>query len=47
LKALVFKRYSKPDQIVIADIPRPAFQPDEILDQVHAVGLNPVRLSFF
>ena len=42
MKALVFKRYGKPDQIMFADIPRPALQPDEILVQVHAAGLNPI-----
>ena len=42
MKALIFKRYGKPDQITFADIPRPALQPDEILVQVHAAGLNPI-----
>ena len=42
MKALIFKRYGKPDQIAFADIPRPALQPDEILVQVHAAGLNPI-----
>ena len=42
MKALVFKRYGKPDQITFADIPRPTPKPDEILVQVHAAGLNPV-----
>ena len=40
VKALVFKRYGKSDQITFADIPRPALQPDEILVQVHASGLT-------
>ena len=42
MKALVFKRYGGPDQIVFADIPRPVPKPDEILVQVHAAGLNPI-----
>jgi len=42
MKALVFKKYGKADQIVFADLPRPALQPDEILVQVHAAGLNPI-----
>ncbi|MBR0969872.1 MULTISPECIES: NADP-dependent oxidoreductase [Bradyrhizobium] len=42
MKALVFKRYGKPDQVALADIPRPAPAPNEILVQVHAAGLNPV-----
>ena len=42
MKALIFKRYGKPDQITFADIPRPTPKPDEILVQVHAAGLNPI-----
>ena len=42
MKALIFKKYGDPDQIVLADIPEPALKPDEILVRVHAVGLNPV-----
>jgi len=42
MKALILKKYGKPDQVVFADIPKPALKPDEILVQVHAVGLNPV-----
>jgi NADPH:quinone reductase-like Zn-dependent oxidoreductase len=42
VKALVFKHYGKSDQIAFADLPRPALQPDEILVQVHAAGLNPI-----
>jgi NADPH:quinone reductase-like Zn-dependent oxidoreductase len=41
MRALVFKRYGRADQIAFADIPRPASKPDEILVQVHAVSLNP------
>lgn len=42
MKALVFKKYGKSDNVAFADIPRPALQPDEILVQVHAAGLNPI-----
>jgi len=42
MKALIFKRYSKPDQTLFADIPKPTLKPDEILVRVHAVGLNPI-----
>ena len=42
MKALIFKRYGKPNQITFANIPRPALQPDDILVQVHAAGLNPI-----
>jgi NADPH:quinone reductase-like Zn-dependent oxidoreductase len=42
MKALVFNRYAKSDNVAFADIPRPALKPDEILIQVHAVGLNPI-----
>jgi NADPH:quinone reductase-like Zn-dependent oxidoreductase len=42
MRALVFKRYGKPDQVAFADIPRPVPKPDDILVQVHAAGLNPI-----
>src|SRR5471030_1495106 len=42
MKALILKRYGKTGQLVFADIPRPTIKPDEILVQVHAVGLNPI-----
>jgi NADPH:quinone reductase-like Zn-dependent oxidoreductase len=42
MKALILKRYGKPDQVQFADLPRPAPKPDEILVRVHAVGLNPI-----
>ena len=42
MRALVLKRYGKPDQVAFADTPRPAPRPDEILVQVHAAGLNPI-----
>jgi NADPH:quinone reductase-like Zn-dependent oxidoreductase len=42
MKALTFKRYGKSPEIGFADVPRPALKPDELLVQVHAVGLNPI-----
>jgi NADPH:quinone reductase-like Zn-dependent oxidoreductase len=42
MKALIFKKYGRPDQVGFADIPEPALKPDEILVRVHAVGLNPI-----
>ena len=33
---------ARADQIAFADIPQPTPGPDEILVQVHAVGLNPI-----
>ncbi|MGP4673688.1 NADP-dependent oxidoreductase [Agrobacterium salinitolerans] len=42
MKALIFKRYGKSTQPDYADMPRPVIGPDEILVQVHAVGLNPI-----
>lgn len=42
MKALILKRYGKIDQLAFADIPKPTIKPDEILVQIHAVGLNPI-----
>ena len=42
MRALIFKRYGKPDEVLLADIPRPTPKPNEILVQVHAAGLNPI-----
>ena len=42
MKALTFQRYGKSPGIGMADVPRPAPQPDELLVQVHAAGLNPI-----
>jgi NADPH:quinone reductase-like Zn-dependent oxidoreductase len=42
MRALVLKRYGGPDQVTLADTPRPVAKPDEILVQVHAAGLNPI-----
>ena len=42
MKALVLKRYGGLEHVVFADIARPVPKSDEILVQVHAVGLNPI-----
>jgi len=42
MKALILKRYGKADQILLTDIPRPTIEPDQILVEVHAAGLNPI-----
>ena len=42
MKALTFKRYGKSPDIGFADVPRPTLQPDELLVQVHAAGVNPI-----
>lgn len=42
MKALTFKRYGKSPEIGFAEVPRPTLQPDELLVEVHAVGLNPI-----
>lgn len=42
MKALIFKKYGGPEQIVFADIPEPTLKPHEIRVRVHAVGLNPI-----
>src|SRR4051812_15094211 len=42
MRALVFKRYGKPDQVALAETPRPTPKPNEILVEVHAAGLNPI-----
>ncbi|RUF23386.1 NADP-dependent oxidoreductase [Pseudomonas aeruginosa] len=42
MKALTFKRYGKSPEIGFADVPRPTLKPDEMLVEVHAVGLNPI-----
>ena len=42
MKALLLKRYGKTNQFAFADIPRPTIKPNEILVQIHAVGLNPI-----
>lgn len=42
MKALTFRRYGKSTPPDYTDVPRPQIGPDEILVQVHAVGLNPI-----
>lgn len=42
MKALLLKRYGKTDQLEFADIPKPTIKPNEMLVQIHAVGLNPI-----
>lgn len=42
MKALTFQRYGKSPQIGFSELPRPTLQPDELLVEVHAVGLNPI-----
>ncbi|HEL4257398.1 TPA: NADP-dependent oxidoreductase [Stenotrophomonas maltophilia] len=42
MKALTFKRYGRSPQIGFSEVNLPALQPDEVLVEVHAVGLNPI-----
>lgn len=42
MKALTFKRYGKATQPDYSDVPRPVIGADDLLVQVHAVGLNPI-----
>jgi len=42
MKALVFNRYGKSNNVAFADLPRPALKPDEMLVQVHAAIMNPI-----
>ncbi len=42
MKALVFSRYAKANNLAFTDLPRPALKPDEMLVDVHAAGLNPI-----
>lgn len=42
MKALLLKRYGKTNQFEFADTPRPTIKSNEILVQIHAVGLNPI-----
>ena len=44
MKALVLKRYNRPDQVALTEMPRPALKPDDILVEVHAAGLNPIDI---
>lgn len=42
MKALTFKRYGKSPGIGFSELPRPSLRDDEMLVEVHAVGLNPI-----
>lgn len=42
MKALTFKRYGKSPDIGFSERPRPSLRDDEMLVEVHAVGLNPI-----
>ncbi|WIT10867.1 NADP-dependent oxidoreductase [Paucibacter sediminis] len=42
MKALTFKRYGKSPDIGFSNVDRPTLQPDELLVQVHAAGVNPI-----
>lgn len=42
MHALQLKKYVGLDHVAFAEVPRPALQADELLVQVHAVGLNPI-----
>lgn len=42
MQALTFKRYGKSPEIGFIDVPRPTPGPDDLLVEVHAVGLNPI-----
>ena len=42
MRALTFQRYGKQPGIGFSDLPRPVLQPDELLVEVHAAGLNPI-----
>ncbi len=42
MKALTFKRYGKSPDIGFSELPRPTLRDDEMLVEVHAVGLNPI-----
>lgn len=42
MKALTFKRYGKSPDIGFSELMRPVLQPDELLVEVHAAGLNPI-----
>jgi len=42
MQALTFQRYGKTPGIGFQDIPRPSLQPDQMLVEVHAAGVNPI-----
>lgn len=42
MKALILKRYGSLKNVMFEDVSRPVIGPDEILVEIHAVGLNPI-----
>lgn len=42
MKALTFKRYGKAPGIGFDEVPHPTLRDDEMLVEIHAVGLNPI-----
>lgn len=42
MRAFILKRYGKSPEIGFAEVPQPALKPNDMLVQVHAVGLNPI-----
>lgn len=42
MKAFILKAYGKSPQLEFAEISKPVIKPNEMLVQVHAVGLNPI-----
>jgi NADPH:quinone reductase-like Zn-dependent oxidoreductase len=42
MRALTFTRYGREPGIGFSELPRPRLQPDELLVEVHAAGLNPI-----
>ena len=42
MRALTFKRYGKSPDIRFSELPLPTLRADEMLVEVHAVGLNPI-----
>lgn len=41
MKAILFRSYGGPEVLEVADVPQAAPGPDEVLIEVHAVGVNP------
>lgn len=45
MRAVVVERPGGPDVLTLVDVPRPHAEPDEVLVEVEAVGVNPVDLG--
>ena len=45
MKAAVITRYGGQDAIAIQDVPQPHIEPNEVLVEVHAAGLNPFDIK--